>query len=34
MGGVAVNVAYRLAPEHPFPQAVEDAYDSLLWVRS
>jgi acetyl esterase/lipase len=33
MGGVAVNVAYRLAPEHPFPQAVYDAYDSLLWVR-
>ncbi|CAM5998902.1 unnamed protein product [Sphagnum balticum] len=32
MGGVAVNVAYRLAPEHPFPQAVYDAYDSLLWT--
>jgi len=32
LGGVAVNVSYRLAPEHPFPQAVEDAYDSLLWV--
>jgi acetyl esterase/lipase len=31
---VAVNVAYRLAPEHPFPTAVEDAEDSLLWVRT
>jgi acetyl esterase/lipase len=34
LGGVAVNVAYRLAPEHPFPTAVEDAEDSLLWVRT
>lgn len=32
LGGVAVNVDYRLAPENPFPKAVEDAYDSLLWV--
>lgn len=32
LGGVAVNVDYRLAPEHVFPTAVHDAYDSLIWV--
>jgi acetyl esterase/lipase len=31
-GGVAVNVDYRLAPEHAFPTAVHDAYDALKWV--
>jgi NAD(P)-dependent dehydrogenase (short-subunit alcohol dehydrogenase family) len=31
-GGVAVNVDYRLAPEHTFPTAVQDAYDALKWV--
>lgn len=33
-GGVAVNVDYRLAPEHVFPTAVQDAYDALKWVRN
>lgn len=28
----AITVSYRLAPEHPFPIAPEDVWDSLKWI--
>lgn len=32
VGMLIVSVDYRLAPEHPFPAAIEDGYDTLLWL--
>ncbi|KAI9754389.1 MAG: hypothetical protein M4579_004727 [Chaenotheca gracillima] len=32
LDAVVISVGYRLAPEHPFPTAVEDGVDALSWV--
>ncbi|GAB7362892.1 hypothetical protein MBLNU230_g3194t1 [Neophaeotheca triangularis] len=32
LGGVSINVEYRLAPESKFPTPVYDSYDAALWT--
>ncbi|KZL81369.1 lipase 2 [Colletotrichum incanum] len=32
LGGIAVNVDYRLAPEYPFPVPIYDSFDAVKWT--
>ncbi|MCL7747412.1 alpha/beta hydrolase [Halalkalibacter alkaliphilus] len=29
---IVIAVGYRVAPKHPFPAAIEDSYDALVWA--
>jgi acetyl esterase len=33
-GYLVCNLSYRLAPQHPFPAAIEDSCDALVWVKA
>ncbi len=33
-GAAVLSVDYRLAPEHPFPSAQNDAWDAFAWLRN
>lgn len=32
LGATCISASYRLAPENPFPAAIEDAWDALEWA--